>query len=246
MSNLKDVTGQLFGSLKVIERAENTIQGQAQWKCICECGNEIVVRGSCLRNGHTKSCGCKQKEAIKLMGQKSHPSWNFKDLTGQRFGKLTVLGIHKKEDGKIFWECKCDCGNYCYPTTYKLKEQKSCGCILSYKEEEISQILASSKVKYKNQVTYDDLVSRKGRKLRFDFGIIKDNKIVGLIEYQGEQHTLNKPRGFYTEEKIEEIQFNDTLKQQYCKLNNIPLLLLDKNNILEKDILFWINNILEA
>ena len=28
------------------------------WKCQCDCGNIITVRGADLWNGHTKSCGC--------------------------------------------------------------------------------------------------------------------------------------------------------------------------------------------
>ena len=29
------------------------------WRCRCDCGNEVVVREICLKNGHTTSCGCK-------------------------------------------------------------------------------------------------------------------------------------------------------------------------------------------
>ncbi len=58
MSKLKDLTGQRFGSLTVIERAENTPQGQARWKCKCDCGNETIVRGSQLRRGDIISCHC--------------------------------------------------------------------------------------------------------------------------------------------------------------------------------------------
>lgn len=47
------------------------------------------------------------------------------DLTGQRFGKLTVLGIdpnHKYNSSKtIVWKCQCDCGEICYKTATSLK-----------------------------------------------------------------------------------------------------------------------------
>ena len=62
MNKLIDLMGQKFGRLTVIERAENTKDGRAQWKCKCDCGNELIVRGKNLRNGSTKSCGCLQKE----------------------------------------------------------------------------------------------------------------------------------------------------------------------------------------
>lgn len=34
------------------------------WKCQCDCGNEIIVRPDSLTSGHTKSCGCLQKEIV--------------------------------------------------------------------------------------------------------------------------------------------------------------------------------------
>ena len=144
MSKLKDITGQTFGYLTVIERANNTSDGLAQWKCICKCGKEVTVRGSCLRNGHTQSCGCKQKETIRQIGLKGYQPWNFQDLTGQKFGKLTV--ISRVEDivgDKAKWKCLCECGNTTYVTTSDLKNRHSCGCILSYKEKIINQIHGS-------------------------------------------------------------------------------------------------------
>lgn len=59
---LIDLTGQRFGRLTVIERAENTNQGQATWLCRCDCGNVIKTRGSSLRRGATISCGCYQRQ----------------------------------------------------------------------------------------------------------------------------------------------------------------------------------------
>ena len=53
-----DLTGQKFGRLTVLERAENNKWGQPQWLCKCDCGNEVVVKGSNLKSGHTTSCGC--------------------------------------------------------------------------------------------------------------------------------------------------------------------------------------------
>ena len=58
MSALIDLTGQRFNCLTVIERAENTTKGIARWKCKCDCGNYTIVRGSNLKTGAVKSCGC--------------------------------------------------------------------------------------------------------------------------------------------------------------------------------------------
>lgn len=62
MSKLKDITGHKFNRLTVVSRAENSKNGKAMWLCKCDCGNTLIVWGSNLRNGHTKSCGCLQKE----------------------------------------------------------------------------------------------------------------------------------------------------------------------------------------
>jgi hypothetical protein len=61
MRKIIDLTGQRFGRLVVIERAEN-IGNVPRWRCICDCGNESVVRGACLRNMNTQSCGCLNTE----------------------------------------------------------------------------------------------------------------------------------------------------------------------------------------
>lgn len=58
MPKLKNLIGQRFGRLTVIERAENNKNGHVCWKCRCDCGVKIVVDGGSLRNGDTKSCGC--------------------------------------------------------------------------------------------------------------------------------------------------------------------------------------------
>lgn len=54
----KDITGQKFGRLTVLELDTNSKEKAAKWICKCECGAIISTRGSSLRSGHTKSCGC--------------------------------------------------------------------------------------------------------------------------------------------------------------------------------------------
>ena len=86
MGGVIDETGKVYGYLTVIERAENSKEGRARWKCKCKCGNEVIVLGKALRNGNTKSCGCYQKE----QATKSNEARGG-DLTGKRFGKLVVI-----------------------------------------------------------------------------------------------------------------------------------------------------------
>ena len=61
MPTLRDLTGQRFGRLTVIERAENKGKHVA-WRCRCDCGNEIVTRAGNLTGGGSRSCGCFNRE----------------------------------------------------------------------------------------------------------------------------------------------------------------------------------------
>ena len=54
---VKDERGNVYGKLTVLEFAY--LEGTGiRWLCSCECGKNVIVRGSSLRNGHTSSCGC--------------------------------------------------------------------------------------------------------------------------------------------------------------------------------------------
>lgn len=55
----------------------------------------------------------------------------FQDLTGHRFGRLTVVGYLKRESKRSLWSCICDCGNKkaVWPGSLKSGNSKSCGCL---------------------------------------------------------------------------------------------------------------------
>ena len=59
------LVGQRFGSLTVIERAENTNDRQTKWLCRCDCGETYVAYGLNLKAGRTTSGGCKRAEMDK-------------------------------------------------------------------------------------------------------------------------------------------------------------------------------------
>lgn len=65
MSDKVDMTGRVIGRLLVIEECGRNARGRALWRCRCECGNEIIVRGDNLRSEHpTTSCGCYKRERL--------------------------------------------------------------------------------------------------------------------------------------------------------------------------------------
>jgi len=61
MSKIIDETGNIYGYWTVLEKAKS-INGRAAWKCKCKCGTVKIITGTNLRMGHSKSCGCYQKE----------------------------------------------------------------------------------------------------------------------------------------------------------------------------------------
>ena len=66
---MRNLIGLRFGNLLVVERGEDYIRPcdkkkRPKYKCLCDCGNTIIVRSYCLPNGNTISCGCYRKELI--------------------------------------------------------------------------------------------------------------------------------------------------------------------------------------
>lgn len=59
---VKDITGKRYGRLTVLEFADYDQHGTAMWRVRCDCGTEFVTRGTHLRQGMTRSCGCIRNE----------------------------------------------------------------------------------------------------------------------------------------------------------------------------------------
>lgn len=53
-----------FGKLLVIKKEKSNKRNNSMWKCICDCGKEIIVMGESLVKGRTKSCGCLVHESL--------------------------------------------------------------------------------------------------------------------------------------------------------------------------------------
>lgn len=120
--NYENLTGRTYGKLTAVERAGTDKNGRALWRCSCECGGEKITDALSLKRGDCKSCGCiRPNHGVR---------GRFVDLTGEKFGKLTVVGRVKS-----MWLCKCDCGRQCEVRSDSLKNgnTKSCGCLRSSK-----------------------------------------------------------------------------------------------------------------
>lgn len=63
----EDLTGKKFGKFTVIKQVDDYVDPSgihhAQWLCQCECGSDpIIERGSDIKNGNVRSCGCSRKK----------------------------------------------------------------------------------------------------------------------------------------------------------------------------------------
>lgn len=237
MGKLINEIGNTYGYLTVIERAPSK-NNRAMWKCKCKCGNEVIVAGKLLRNGQTKSCGCLKIE--KTIERNIIRGGG--DLTGQRFGKLTVIKFHswlehENHHKERLWECRCDCGNICLAKHAYLRygDVSSCGCSNSRGNATILRWLNEHHIFYQDEYSFKDLAP-KGTPYRFDFAILNPNKTVNfLIEYQGSIHFETNNSGWNTNENLQDIQNRDKIKYNYCKEHNIKLYYITyKDNIEEK------------
>src|SRR3954467_9176896 len=63
-----NITGQRFARLEALSLVTRHTKHGYLWLCRCDCGNEVVAQIAHLRSGHTRSCGCLQREAAATTG----------------------------------------------------------------------------------------------------------------------------------------------------------------------------------
>ena len=115
--------GAKFGKLTLVA-FHGRVKSKKTWLCKCECGNSCLRVEGNLKTTKVPHCGCS-------------PAWKgtnkkFRDLTGMKFGKLTVIAHYgKNKHSHNLWYCECECGGKSTPTTASLEKgaATSCGCV---------------------------------------------------------------------------------------------------------------------
>lgn len=201
-----------------------------EYDCHCEaCGSDKRIRHRVLtiakshyvREGKNVSCGCLQYQGFEKHNAKKQ------DLTGMRFGALTVLSqsdtvtMGKDKKKRRTWKCRCKCGTITYVSTGDLVSgnTKSCGCLKSAGEAYVAQALEKQNIFFEKEYSFDDLITPFGNPLRFDFAVFEANKLSFLIEYQGEQHYTPYATWFGAQQR----KYTDKQKKEYCEKNGIRL-----------------------
>lgn len=185
-----------------------------------QCGRVYSVLPTTFQHGYRcASCSCKNtnEEFLKKAAERDD------------FDEYQFLSEYQGYDKKI--KIKHICGNeYEVLARQFLNGNKCKKCALSFsnKAKAVEKYLnekLENQFNILKEICFEDLKNEKY--LRFDFGIFsKNNKLLSLIEFDGEQHT--QPR--FGEEKLKKQQHNDLLKNIYCEKNNIPLLRISYEN----------------
>ena len=205
---------------KILSKTELKAKDRCNiFKCQCiNCGNIEYIASNVLRSQRKHCSKCYQKKTTLI------------NLTGEHFGYLTVLRRdvspeHIGHENDAYWICKCEnCGTVKSIRGISLRKglTKSCGCIKSVGEENISKILTENNIIFEREYSFSDLVYKYP--LRFDFAIFNtDGTLSHLVEFDGEQHFKYRETGWNNKENFEKTKIRDAIKNNYCKEKNIKL-----------------------
>ena len=164
------------------------------------------------RGGGCRFC---QREKINLKRQKPHQQ--FIDEMKEINSNIEILGIYAGNKNKIHTKCLI-CGNEWNPISLDLIRGRGCPqCNKSNGENRIELWLSKNNISYISQYRFPDCVDKYP--LPFDFYIVTGK----CIEFDGIQHFEPVER-FGGQKALEYTQRHDRIKNEYCKVNNIPLL----------------------
>ena len=204
----------------------------ARVKLIITCkehGDFTILPQHHLKNEGSGRTGCSEcgKRAINTNRKLTQEQFleRVKDIKGISFDKTVYIDKRKK----VIVTCKIH-GDYKTSAEVLLK---GCGCpkcVSSVGEDKIGVILKNMNVEIIQQKVFKGL--RYVRSLKFDFYLPKYN---ACIEFDGEQH-FKTVEYWGGEEGFKNLQIKDSMKNIYCKVNNIPLLRIrfDEQDIQKK------------
>lgn len=165
------------------------------------------------------------------------------DITGQKFGKWTVLykTVKRNSGGSVYWHCRCECGieKDVLGTSLRQGLSLSCGAHgnISKGNEKIKALLIKANIDFELEKKFPTCKDKK--ELPFDFYV--NNSY--LIEFDGEQH--------YNTDSLFDYNYthsHDLIKNEWCKKNKIPLIRIPYthlDNLVLEDLLLETSNFIE-
>ena len=152
-----------------------------------------------------------------------------KDLTGRKFGRLTVIEQHgfteKNKYGYRYavWFCKCDCGNYCEMDTGTLKSagNHSCGCLAKEHLADMSKgNITHNMTGTRLYGCYKGMMSRCYREKDIHYNAYGKRGIVVCEEWKGNSKAFIEwalSHGYSDDLTIERIDVNGNYEPSNCK-----------------------------
>lgn len=144
--------------------------------------------------------------------------YNKKDLTGKKFGKLSVLAKtnNRADGGSVVWQCKCDCGNIVEISSKKLVNglAVSCGCYQKERQKYSMKKLHSKQFKENTNI---DLIAKHKANSNNKSGIrgvhwcSSKNKWIASLSFQKKTYS----KAF--ENKEDAIKYRKELEEKYFK-----------------------------
>lgn len=192
-----------------------------------KCNRTITIKPDDIYTGGCIHCGY---ESMKRKQRKTLAQFKQEvfDLVGDEY---TVIGDYVNNRTPIMLE-HTECGRrYTVHPADFLQGRRCGGCEVSNGEREVRRYLIREGYDFGEQLTFEGCKYKN--RLRFDFGIIENEEVKCLIEYNGKQHYV--PIDFYGgQEGFEERQLRDNIKIKYCLDNNIPLIIIRYDEDIEE------------
>lgn len=179
-------------------------------------------------NVHIKGHKCPYCSGNKIDSGRTDLQTLFPDIAKEYAddNELPVNQIFASAHKKVKWICpNCNGEYWASPHHRTSKDRTECPlCKKQSKgERRIKNILDKYGIQYKQQEWFSDLYGDKGRPLLFDFTLYVDDKLVGAIEYNGQQH-YRSIEIFGGEESYKRQTEYDKRKIHYCLSHRIPIL----------------------
>ena len=223
-AEIKRNIGEIIGYTKILEKRYKNNRIYYLVECT-ECKKQREIRSDYI------GCLCRSCSA------KKRTPHIIDDLTGKQFGYLKVLYKSKKPN---YWHCKClRCGTEkdIFRGSLTQGQSKSCGCVRSWGETQLSYLLNKYNLSFKKEVIFDDLITDRNKHPRFDFGIYVNDNLFCLIEFDGRQHFYYDNNWKQSLEDYNRLKEIDEMKDKYCSEHNIKLYRFNNKTNLEEAII---------
>lgn len=232
----------------VIETTYPNIEVLSEYKgmnqpltCYCKIHNVEFTTDAKYVYHEGKGCKLCSKEKQRESYLLSKDEVRKRILDANPYVEILNLDEYNGFESDMILKCM-HCGNI-WTQKFHYINNGNCKCPQCQREYSIGEkcvadYLVSKNIIFIPQYKFKDC--RYKRELPFDFAILDNNdNVLGLIEYQGQQH-YEPIEYFGGQENYEEQVLKDKIKQEYCETNNIPFIaipyweLKNINNVLEE------------